>query len=211
MRGIQGPALMAAVVGAALVAVLARVELSTGGLLVPFSLQSLGVVACGLALGARAGALAVTLYLVAGALGAPIFADGASGIGHLGGPTGGYLLGFVGAAWLAGRLRATEANGLTRQLIADTAAGLAGHALIFALGVPWLALSMGLSPSEAAMAGMLPYLASAALKSAAAAALAAALTRLAPGWGAVSREPRGVSGARQTSDDAGGSGGVEAR
>jgi len=68
------------------------------------TLQSLFVVLGGVLLGPRAGAAAAALYLLAGAAGLPVFAGGRGGVRHLIGPTGGYLFGFVLAAWLAGRL-----------------------------------------------------------------------------------------------------------
>ncbi|MEW6509410.1 MAG: biotin transporter BioY [Bacteroidota bacterium] len=87
---------------AALTAVGARVEIPHEP--VPFTLQTLPVLLAGAFLGPRNGALSQCAYLLAGILGAPVFAGGAFGLATLGGPTGGYLLGFPLAALVVGIL-----------------------------------------------------------------------------------------------------------
>ncbi|MCX7829591.1 MAG: biotin transporter BioY [Acidobacteria bacterium] len=69
---------------------------------VPLTLQTFAVLLCGILLGKTKGALSVLLYLAEGALGLPFFAGGGFGVHHIFGPTGGYLLGFICAAYLAG-------------------------------------------------------------------------------------------------------------
>ncbi len=69
---------------------------------VPVTFQDFFVVLAGLALGAKRGALAVLLYILAGALGLPIFSGGRAGLGHLLSPTAGYLAGFVFLAFFSG-------------------------------------------------------------------------------------------------------------
>jgi biotin transport system substrate-specific component len=69
---------------------------------VPIVLQNFFVFLTGLVLGAKGGAAAIGLFLLAGALGFPVFAGGTGGIGRFVGPTGGYLLSYAAAAWAAG-------------------------------------------------------------------------------------------------------------
>ena len=77
---------------AALTAVGAYIAIPIGP--VPIVLQNLFVYLTGLLLGSRWGLMGIAAYLLAGAVGLPVFAGGKGGIGHLVGPTGGYLLGF---------------------------------------------------------------------------------------------------------------------
>ena len=138
----------------------ARLAVPLPGSPVPVTLQTLVVLLVGVLLGGEWGALAVGLYLVAGALGLPVFAAGEAGLGHLLGPAGGFLFGFVAAAWLVGRLAEMD---LGARL--HTAAGsmLLGHAMIFAAGVPWLGLAVGWG--RAVSGGLLPFLPGAVVKS----------------------------------------------
>ena len=70
----------------------------------PFTGQTFGVLVVGGALGFRRGTLALLLYLAIGAIGLPVFAEGKHGLAILGGPTAGYLIGFVVSAAVVGRL-----------------------------------------------------------------------------------------------------------
>ena len=74
---------------------------------VPFTLQTFGVFLSVGLLGGKRGSLAVLVYLLLGAVGLPVFSGFTGGIGHLLGPTGGYIIGFIFSAllmWLAERL-----------------------------------------------------------------------------------------------------------
>lgn len=102
---------------------------------VPITLQVLAVLLAGLLLGSRWGALSQIEYLTAGVLGYPVFAGGAGGAQHLWGPTGGYLWGFLAAAYLVGWV--VERSGRERALVRFLAS-LAGVAVIYALGAAWL-------------------------------------------------------------------------
>uniref|UniRef100_UPI002580E7FB biotin transporter BioY n=2 Tax=Oceanithermus sp. TaxID=2268145 RepID=UPI002580E7FB len=84
--------LLTVLAGAGFVALLAQVALPLPFTPVPVTLQTLGVLLVGAALGSRLGAQALGLYLAAGAAGLPVFAGGGAGVGWLAGPTGGYLL-----------------------------------------------------------------------------------------------------------------------
>ncbi len=104
------------------------------------------------------------LYVALGALGAPFFAGGALGFASLVGPTGGYLLGFVAAAWLVGQLvRGIDPKGprAAWQVMGVLAAGTVA---IYVPGVLWLAQMPGMGLGSALMAGVLPFLVGDALK-----------------------------------------------
>jgi biotin transport system substrate-specific component len=107
---------------------------------VPLTLQTLGVLFTGAVLGSRRGALALLLYLTEGALGLPVFAGGASGVGYMLGPTGGYLVGFVVAAGVVGWL---AQRGWDRRLVWAAVAMVIGNVIIYACGVAWLAVFLG--------------------------------------------------------------------
>ena len=108
---------------------------------VPMTLQSLVVLLIGAAYGWRLGAATVLLDPAEGLCGMPVFAGFRAGPAALIGPTAGFLLGFVPAAALAGWL---AARGWTRGVLRSGALFLAGHAVLFATGVAWLATLVGL-------------------------------------------------------------------
>ena len=122
----------------AFVALTAQVEIPLWP--VPLTLQTLGVLFTGAVLGSRRGALALLLYLTEGALGLPVFAGGASGVGYMLGPTGGYLVGFVVAAGVVGWLAQL---GWDRRLVWTAVAMVIGNVIIYACGVAWLAVFLG--------------------------------------------------------------------
>jgi biotin transport system substrate-specific component len=168
---------------AALMAVSAFIAVPVGS--VPFTLQVYVVLLTGLTLGARVGALSVLAYLTLG-LFAPVYASGASGLGALFGPTGGYLFGFIGAVIVAGLIAGTGRRTLPRLLIA----GLAGIAPIYALGTAWLALQLDLSLGTAVLTGIVPFAWLDVLKAVAAALTARALVSLPLGLPAATRRGR---------------------
>jgi len=106
---------------------------------VPITLQVLGMILSGLVLGSRLGALSQTYYVLAGAAGLPIFAEGKAGIAALLGPTGGYIVGFVVGAYVTG-LIFERFNASSR--VCAVVSGLGGLAALYALGVTWLAVWM---------------------------------------------------------------------
>lgn len=89
---------------------------------VPITLQVLLIAFVGLFLGPRTAVLAVILYLLAGAVGLPIFAGGKAGLGVLFGPSGGYLVGFLFLAFIAGLARKTGTVGTLVGLVVAVAA-----------------------------------------------------------------------------------------
>ena len=160
-----------------LIALGARVDVAVPGSPVPQSLQTLAVLAAGLALGSRWGLAAGLIYLAAGASGVPVFAGGASGLSAFSGPTAGYLIGFPLAALMVGAGSRTLSPGpIWRTMLGGFALGLAGHLLILALG--WAGLSLRIGATEALSAGVMPFLWGMAVKSAALALIAPLLTGL---------------------------------
>lgn len=125
----------------------AKVALPLPGTPVPFTLQPLFVLLAGALLGARLGAGSQLLYLAVGLAGLPVFAAG-GGAAYLFGPTGGYLLAYPAAAFLAGSL---ADRGPLR-----VAGLLAGLAAIYAGGVAWLSV-VG-SVDSAVVLGLTPFL-----------------------------------------------------
>ena len=160
-----------------LIALGARVDVAVPGSPVPQSLQTLAVLAAGLALGPRWGLATGLVYLAAGALGLPVFAGGASGLAALTGPTAGYLVGFSLAALLVGvGSRTLSPSPVWRTMVVVLILGLAGHLLILALG--WAGLSLRIGVSDALPAGVTPFLWGMAVKSAALALIAPLLLAL---------------------------------
>jgi biotin transport system substrate-specific component len=139
--------------GVALVTASAQVYIPTQP--VPFTGQTFGVLLVGGALGFRRAGLALLLYLLIGAVGLPVFSEGRAGVATLTGFTGGYLIGFAVAAALVGRLAEL---GWDRHIGGAIGAMLLGSAVIYAIGVPWLAVTADLSPTQAIASGMTPFL-----------------------------------------------------
>lgn len=133
---------------------------------VPVSLQTLTVLLAGAVLGPLWGPVSQLLYLAAGAAGLPVFAGGAAGPGVFLGPTGGYLAGFVAAAWITGLLVRPGASWLR-----SVPGLLAGHAVVFLFGVSHLMLFLGSDPGNALRLGLVPFLPGMVLKTLLAAGL----------------------------------------
>ena len=162
-----GRGVLAATLGALVIALSARATFSLPGAELPQTAQTLAVLLVAAALGSARGTLAVGLYLSAGALGLPVFSDGVGGLAKLLGPSAGYLLGFLCAAaaigWLADR------RSLGRAWWRDVGTMLAAHGLILLLGGGVLAMRIG--AGAAWSHGVAPFLLGALVKSAAAAVL----------------------------------------
>jgi biotin transport system substrate-specific component len=138
--------------GSLLVAGMAQVRIPLPFTPVPITGQTFAVLVVGAALGPRRGPAALLVYLLEGLLGLPFFAGGTSGLAALLGPTGGYLLGFVAAAWLVGLL---AARGMDRRFPGALLAFLIGEIVIYLCGVAWLSAFLGLQ--RALVAGFLPF------------------------------------------------------
>lgn len=133
---------------------------------VPITGQTFAVLLAAALLGPRLGVLAVVFYLIEGGLGLPVFRGGSHGWMHIAGPTGGYLLGFVAAAYGVGQL---ARRGWDRGLARAVAMMLAGEAVILTLGALWLVRFVGVD--RVLIAGVIPFLPGSIVKSLLAAAL----------------------------------------
>jgi len=156
----------------AFIALMAHVRIPLPFTPVPVTGQTLAVLLVGAALGSRRGAAAVLAYLAEGALGLPVFASGA-GLAYLFGPTGGYLVGFVAAAWVVGKM---AERGHDRSFASAWLGFLLGEVVLYALGLAWLSRFVGLR--QAVALGLAPFLLVDALKAVAAGLLLPAVWRI---------------------------------
>ncbi|MFQ6100710.1 MAG: biotin transporter BioY [Anaerolineae bacterium] len=138
---------------------------------VPITGQTLAVLLAGALLGSRRGSLCLLAYLTEGALGLPVFAGGMAGPARLMGPTGGYLVGFVAAAYVTGLL---AERGWDRRVGTTLLAMLLGNAAIYALGLLWLTVFVGIG--RVLSLGLYPFIVGDLLK------LALAALLLPSGW-----------------------------
>lgn len=161
-----------------LTALCAQISIPVPGSPVPVTGQTFAVLLSAAAIGPVRGALAQLLYVGLAMLGLPVLAHGASGTTAVFGATGGYLLGFVVAAVVVGSLARA---GWSRTPVRVFAAYLAGSAVIYLFGVPWLMHVAGQPLGWALSAGLTPFLVGDLIK----AALAAGLLPLA--WKGVAR------------------------
>ncbi len=168
------------VAGALLIYLTARIVFLVPGSPVPITGQTFGVLLVGGALGFRRGLVGVALYVLLGVIGLPFFAEGKGGISVIWGATGGYLIGFVVAGALVGRLAEL---GWDRKLGGAVGAMLLGSVVIYAIGLPWLGVVTSSSAAETIALGLTPFLLGDALKL----LLAAVLFPFA--WWVVGRRP----------------------
>jgi len=153
------------IVGSLLLAALAQIQIVLPFTPVPITGQTFGVLLIAAALGSKRGAAAMLLYIMDGALGLPFFAGGTSGLNALTGATAGYLVGFIGAAYVIGLL---AERGLERSVRTSLIPFIVGTIIIYVCGVAWLSIILG-SFSKAITLGVLPFLIGDALKLVAAA------------------------------------------
>ncbi|HET6359450.1 biotin transporter BioY [Streptomyces sp.] len=146
--------------GAALTGIAAQIAVPVPGSPVPVSGQTFAALLVGTALGARRGFLSLALYTVAGMAGMPWFAQATSGYGM---PSFGYILGMMLAATVVGAL---ARRGSDRSVLRTAGAMAVGSLIIYAVGVPYLALAAGMTLSQAVAAGLTPFLIGDALKAA---------------------------------------------
>lgn len=139
--------------GAALTAVFAQIAVPLWP--VPMTLQTLAVLLVGASLGTVRATLSMGLYALVGLAGLPVFSDYSSGVGVILGPTGGYILGFIPAAAIVGWLSAREWD---RKLAKAAATFLGGTVVVFAVGLPWLAASLGLGLEATLEGGLFPFI-----------------------------------------------------
>ena len=169
MRIIRGVIL--AIIGSFVVAALAQISVPLWP--VPITGQTFGVLIVGMALGSKLGMLSLTLYMLEGICGLPVFANFSSGPGVIVGPTGGYIIGFIFAAGAIGYLAERKWD---RSILSTALAMLIGNIILYIPGLIWLGLFFaGLgkpAPLEASIvAGLFPFLIGDVLKLALAALL----------------------------------------
>jgi biotin transport system substrate-specific component len=168
--------LVLAAMGASLIAVMSWVSVPLAP--VPITLQTLGVLVVAGLLGHRWGAVSVVVFLLIGTAGLPVFHGGSSGPGVVAGPTGGYLIGFVLAAfvmgWFAGHARRLQGR---KSLVLLAGGALLATACVYLVGIPWLSAVTGLGLREALGPGLLPFIPGDLLKAALAVALVRAIDR----------------------------------
>jgi biotin transport system substrate-specific component len=161
-------------VGTALLALSAKVNVPLP--YVPMTLQTLVVLLIGVAYGPKLGAATIAAYLIEGAAGLPVFAGSVGGLAYMAGPTGGFLAGFVVAAFAIGWL---GERGWDRSAVRLFTAMMLGHAVILTLGWAWLAFGLHLGTSKAWLVGVMPFIAGSVVKSMLGAVLMPAIRRLA--------------------------------
>lgn len=161
---------IAAVVGASLfMAACAHVAIPLPWTPVPITLQTFGVLLIGLILGSRMGFAALALYLLEGAAGLPVFSPaGPGGVAQLIGPTGGFLMAYPFAAYVAGFAR----ENIKQAWTANVAAWLCASGLVFIFGASWFALLTKQTFFTTLNMAVFPFLPGDVLKSFAAIAIA---------------------------------------
>jgi biotin transport system substrate-specific component len=126
---------------------------------VPLTFQSTTVILIGMTLGPRDGTYVIAMYLIAGIIGLPVFEGFAGGLNKLLGPTCGYLIGFIPAAWVSGYL---AQNGFSKNMVTSFIAAFIGVAIIFLFGIAFLSQVIGFY--AALTSGFAPFIASEIIK-----------------------------------------------
>jgi biotin transport system substrate-specific component len=146
---------------------------------VPIVLQNLFALLAGLILGPILGAAAVGLYLIAGIIGAPVFAGASGGIARIVGPTGGFLFGYLLAAFTAGLIAGRPRPDVKTPLWRIVIAVVAGLLIVYVPGVIRLKFAIDASWGKALAAGFIPFIFGDAIKGVAAIIIAPRLRRAA--------------------------------
>lgn len=141
------------ILGSAVIALASQVAFYLPFSPIPVTAQTFAVLMVGAILGRKRAVMAIAAYLLEGAAGLPVFAGGNAGILVFGGITGGYLIGFIGAAFVTGFL--AEA-GWDRRFWTTVLAMVLGNLVIFLVGVPWFATFVGVH--KALSMGLLVFL-----------------------------------------------------
>jgi len=121
---------------------------------VPITLQTFAVLMIGALLGPWRAGLAVLTYIMEGAAGLPVFALGRAGLAVLSGPTGGYLLGFIAAAYITGLL---AERGWDRRIATTILAMAIGNAAVYPFALLWLCCLTGIN-SAVLIVGLYPFI-----------------------------------------------------
>jgi biotin transport system substrate-specific component len=164
-------------IGVLLMALTAQVSVPLPFTPVPLTGQTFGALLLGGAYGAGRAGISMLAYLLVGAVGAPVFAGGASGTDVFSSPTAGYLFGMLVAAVLVGW---SSERGWDRRLGSSLLAMLVGSAVIYLFGATWLAASLHVGAETAFSLGVRPFAVGDLLKLVLASALLPAAWRLLP-------------------------------
>ncbi|MDD3168716.1 MAG: biotin transporter BioY [Eubacteriales bacterium] len=127
---------------------------------VPIHLATLSVFLAGGLLGSKGGAVSQIVYVILGAIGLPVFAGFTGGFGIITGPTGGYLIGYVAAAWLTGLMIEKLGHGYYQNIVSM----IAGLAVCYALGTLWFMYITSAGLYAALMMCVVPFLLGDAVK-----------------------------------------------
>lgn len=149
-----------------LMALAAQIRIQVGP--VPITGQTFVVLLTGALLGSRLGAASMIVYLVEGAIGLPFFSGGLSGLAHLLGPTGGYLVAFPAAAFITGSF---AEHGWDRRFLSAVAAMFVGSLIILLAGWSWFGLVTNSSVTTSFEIAVKPFLIGEVIKVVLAAAL----------------------------------------
>lgn len=160
--------------GVAVMALLAQVVVPVPGSPVPITGQTLGLVLVATTLGPARSVTVMGLYVAAALVGLPFYSEAGGGYEVVVGATGGYVLGFLPAAYLIGRAARLGAD---RHFVKALPLFVAGQLVVFAVGVPWLALTTGMDAAAAVAAGFTPFLLGGAVKALVAAAVVPGIWR----------------------------------
>lgn len=127
---------------------------------VPVTAQTLAIMLCGMLFTVQQSFVTLSVYLLLGAIGLPVFAGGNAGLGVLFGPTGGFLIGFLLAAVFISSTKGDRPS-LWRYGLVNAVGSLV---VVNLTGVPWLAFSTGMNLSQAFAVGFMPFLPGALVK-----------------------------------------------
>ena len=151
----------------------AYVRIPVPGSPVPITLQTFFVLLAGAVLGRKLGAASQIGYILLGAAGLPIFQGAGYGVASLFGPTGGYLAGFIAAAYTVGYISRSGKPSVARYIAAFSA----GSLIIYAFGTAWLIYLYKMQPVHAISVGVLPFIAGDITKILAASVIGSAIAR----------------------------------
>ncbi|WP_251551450.1 biotin transporter BioY [Neobacillus muris] len=137
---------------AAIIGILAQVTIPLP--LVPITGQTLAVGLAATILGSRYGTLSVILYALMGAIGVPVYSGMSGGFGVIVGPTGGFIIGFIPAAFLTGLILEKTSYTVINGMIANTA----GMLITLVFGTVWLKIVASITWGAALTSGFYPFL-----------------------------------------------------
>lgn len=143
---------------AAVICVLGPISIAIPVSPVPISLASMAVYLAVTVLGMKLGTLSCLIYLLLGLVGIPVFAGGSAGAAKLFGPTGGYLIGYLFLALIAGAFVGRFAENKWKNIAFATLGMILGTIVLYALGTAWLAYSAGMDFQAALWAGVIPFI-----------------------------------------------------